>query len=119
MPQLEYPPVPPKHVSPIPDEATRRRKPDYTTRTDADDRVLFINLRFFRYGTNDKAHAAALVLSLILLLTIIALIFVGPRHAEGQWDDKAFSWLGGAFLFIAGVALGGSRVAPRAHESED
>lgn len=24
-----------------------------------------------------------------------------------MWSDKAFNWLGGAFLFISGYALGG------------
>jgi hypothetical protein len=79
--------------------------PDFTGK-DAGDRVLYVNLFFFKYGTNDKVHAAALVLSLVLLFAMIALIFIGTRHNNAAWDDKAFSWLGGAFLFITGLALG-------------
>jgi len=43
---------------------------DYTG-SEAENRVLHINLWFFKYGTNDKTHAAAMVLSLLLFITII------------------------------------------------
>ncbi len=92
----------------MPDQATRKGMPDFTGKDDAYNRVLYINVGIFRYGTNDKAHAAALILSMVLLLTMIALVFFGTGHHDAAWDDKAFSWLGGAFLFIAGVALGKS-----------
>ena len=92
---------------------------DFTGK-DARDRVLYINLWFFKYGTNDKVHAAAVVLSIVLLLAIIALIFFGTSHHEGNWDEKAFSWLGGAFLFISGVALGkGGSDRKSRHEQDD
>ena len=77
------------------------------TGEDADHRVLFINLGFFRYGTDDKIHAAAIVLSFVLLLIIVC-VFVGAQGQENAWNDKVFNWVGGAFLFVAGIALGKS-----------
>lgn len=99
-------PIPPPHnLSPKPDKATSKGISDYTGSA-ADQRVLHINIWFLKYGTNDKVHAAALVFSLILLITIISLVFVGMDAKNQPWADKTFSWLGGAFLFISGVALG-------------
>jgi peptidoglycan/LPS O-acetylase OafA/YrhL len=93
--------------------------PDFTGK-DAGNRVLYVNFLFFKYGTNDKAHAAALILSTVLLAAIIGLVFFGTRHNNAAWDDKAFSWLSGAFLFIAGVALGKGGAERRRHdEMED
>lgn len=98
-------PGPSGSLSPLPDKETKSGLHDYTGK-DAHSRVLLINLWLFKYGTNDKTHAAAVVLSLILLTTIIVVIIIGMNATNGPWLDKVFSWLGGAFLFIAGVALG-------------
>jgi hypothetical protein len=43
---------------------------------------------------------------MVLLSAIIVLIFVELDKPDSIWADKAFSWLSGAFLFIAGIALG-------------
>ena len=75
---------------------------DYTG-PQAEDRVLHINFGFFKYGTNDKTHAAALVLSLLLFCTIVGVLIWGDG---GEWAKEAFHWLGSAFLFVTGVALG-------------
>jgi hypothetical protein len=75
---------------------------DYTG-PQAEDRVLHINLMFFKYGTNDKTHAAALVLSLLLFATIVGVLIFGNGT---EWAKEAFHWLGSAFLFVSGVALG-------------
>src|SRR3954447_22376860 len=101
MPQrsLKNIPKPSGNLFPYPDKETRRGLPDYTGR-DAYDRVLLINSYFFKYGTNDKTHAAALVLSLMILIVIIAVIVYGMNGTNKEWADKVFSWLGGAFLFI-------------------
>lgn len=97
---------PPANVSSQPDKATKKGLSDYTGNA-ADERVLHINLWFFKYGTNDKAHAAAIVFSLILLMMIIGIMtYGGTSGANAAWADKMFNWLGGTFLFISGVALG-------------
>jgi len=95
---------PPTNVSSVPDEATKTG-PDYTG-ANASKRVLYVNLGFVKYGTNDKVHAAALILSFVLLLAVFAVIGQGFYQGEHGWADKVFSWLGSAFLFVAGVAVG-------------
>lgn len=98
---LEIPP--PDNVPSTPDPATRKglTGPDGTP-----NRVLYINLGIFRYGTDDKVHAGAIALSLILLLSIMVVVIWGMFTANLSWADKTFSWLGSAFLFTAGIALG-------------
>ncbi len=108
---------PPSNLSTTPDRATRRAQSDFTGK-DARDRVLYINIWFLRYGTNDKAHAAAIVLSMVLLLALLGLVFFGTHSGDAAWNDRAFSWLSGAFLFVAGVALGKSS-SPRRREFEE
>lgn len=103
LPQIK----PPSNLSPKPDKATKLGMPDLTG-DEADGRVLRINLWFFKYGVDDKVHAAAVAFSLILLILITAVIFVGMKESNTAWVEKAFSWLGNAFLFVAGIALGGS-----------
>ncbi len=88
-----------------PDRATQKGLQDYTGKA-ARHRVLYVNLLFIKYGTSDKTHAAAIVLSAVLLFALLGLIFLGTRHGDAGWEEKAFSWLSGAFLFIAGVAIG-------------
>lgn len=73
------------------------------TGSEADNRVLHINIGLFKYGTNDKTHAAAMVLSLLLFLTIVGVLIFGDG---GDLAKEAFHWLGSAFLFVSGVALG-------------
>lgn len=94
--------LPPENVSPVPDRATKKGMSDFTGPS-ADNRVLHINVGFFKYGTNDKAHAAAMVLSLLLFASIGALLIFGMSY---PWADKVFTWLGSAFLFVTGVAIG-------------
>jgi len=95
---------PPSHVSPIPDEATKSGLGDLTGPT-ADKRVLRINLGFFKYGASEPAHAAAVVLSMILLFSVIGLTaFVAPTPGV----DKLVTFLESGFLITLGVAIGQS-----------
>ena len=93
---------PPANTPRKPDKDTKKGIRDYTGPS-ADNRVLHINVGFFKYGTDDKTHAAAIVLSLLLFLTIVGVLIFGNG---GAWSVEAFRWLGGAFLFTAGVAIG-------------
>jgi hypothetical protein len=101
-------PPPSGDLSERPDQYTSR---DWTGPA-ADNRVLHINLPFLKYGTSDKAHAAAIVLSLVLLAVIIFLSFIGIFSHETSWLDKIFTWLGSTFVFVAGVAVGRSTSSP-------
>ena len=108
IPALEtsQPEIPqPESVSPVPDKFTKQGFSDFTGPS-AENRVLHINLGFFRYGTSDKIHAAAMVLSLLLFLAIGGVFFSGIWLTSAEWPDKVFSWLSSTFLFVTGVALG-------------
>lgn len=92
----------PKAVPSAPDKYTKAAQ-DFTA-PKAEQRVLYVNFRFFKYGTNDKTHAAAIVLSSILLLMIAGLVFFSEPT---EMTEKAFGWLGSTFTFVTGIALGG------------
>jgi len=78
---------------------------DYTGDSAAD-RVFYVNLVILKYGTNDKVHAAALILSMVLLIATIGIYAAGFFVTDTTWAERAAQWLGSAFLFVAGVALG-------------
>jgi len=59
------------------------------------------------YGTDDKGHAAAIILS-VLIVCLLALIFIGGLFVERAWIADALKFLGTAFTFVAGVAIGKS-----------
>jgi hypothetical protein len=95
-------------VSPVPDDATKAGLKDYTSPSAAN-RVLHLNFGVFKYGTSDQTHAAAMVLSLLLLLFIAAILIFAPA---GEQADKILSWLESAFLLTVGVAIGKSGSTP-------
>lgn len=94
---------PPENASPVPDKFTK--KADYTGPS-AEGRILQINLGIFKYGTNDQTHAAAMVLSLLMLLAIIGIFAFAP---PGDKTDRILGLLETAFLLTVGVAIGKSR----------
>lgn len=97
--------LPPSNTSTRPDRDTAKGITDYTG-SSADNRVLHINFGFFKYGTHDKVHAAAMILSILLLIVTVFVIYAGFSGQKPDWVDKVFAWSTGAFLFVAGVALG-------------
>jgi arginine exporter protein ArgO len=113
MTQLQIPP--PDHTSNVPDKATQKGISDFTG-PEADNRVLHINLGILKYGTNDKAHAAAVVFSLLLFIAIMGVLIFG---SGGEWTKEAFRWLGSAFLFVAGVAIGKGNDAESNKDQKD
>jgi hypothetical protein len=99
-------------LSDRPDAETRKGL-DFTAGS-AENRVLFINLGIFRYGTDDKAHAAAIALSAALLIVAVGIIAAGLFSTNAPWLDKVLAWVSNAFLFVAGVSIGqGGREPPR------
>jgi len=93
---------PPENAFPLPDKDTKLGLPDHTGSSSAGGRVLHVNLFIVKYGTDDKAHAAAISLSVLLLIFIAVLSFApaSPEH------DKLISWLESAVLITIGVAIG-------------
>jgi len=65
-----------------------------------------------KYGTDDKGHAAALILS-VCLLGAALLVSVGGIISSFSSKDlkwmEILSWIGNAFLFTAGIAVGKSK----------
>ena len=89
-----------------PDDATKIGLDDDFTSPSAKKRVLHINLWFFKYGTDDKAHAGAMVLSMVLLFMIALTGAAGYIPGSGEWTKLLLQMLGSAFTFVAGVAIG-------------
>ena len=91
------------------------KKADFTA-PEAESRVLFLNFGWFRYGTDDKGHAAALILAVLLLLVILVVILVGLAaayflQAQPDWLDRAFNWLDRVFTWLgSGFLLRNCRI---------
>jgi hypothetical protein len=105
------PPPPAGNLSTVPDNYTAKGF-DFAAGEHADNRILHINTRCFRYGTDDKGHAAALILSALLLGTAIIIAIIGAiglfSGKDPQWLGTLVTWIGNAFLFTAGIAVGKS-----------
>lgn len=101
-------PPPSGDLSSTPDKYTAI-SPDFTG-DHAHNRVLYIGTRWFRYGTDDKGHAAALVLSALLLIAALFSSLIGLAGlfsgSDAGWVDNLIGWIGNAFLFTAGIAVG-------------
>lgn len=87
-------------------------RPDSDTKTGpkfipdgAPHQVFLLNLKWFSYGTDDKPHAASLLLSLMLGFLLMVVFFVG-LVSDRAWIPDAVKILGTAFTFTAGVAIG-------------
>lgn len=113
-------------IPPPPEQATAAdqdtaRFPDFTGER-ANNRILHITTRWLRYGTDDKGHAAAVVLSLLLLVSAMVVAVIGATTQwsgqEAPWLNTMVTWIGNAFLFTAGIAVGKSRSASPDKDSE-
>ena len=103
---IQPPAIPPLGNLPKePDAATRKGLKDFTG-DDAPNRVLHINFGFFKYGTDDKGHAAALILSMLLLAMIGLTGIAGLIAPNDEWTKTLLQMLGSAFTLVAGVAIG-------------
>ncbi|MET4293710.1 hypothetical protein [Bradyrhizobium sp. LB5.2] len=107
-------PAPTSNTSPVPDEDTAKGF-DWTGDGRAHNRILHISTKWFRYGTDDKGHAAALVLSALLLVSalLVGIIAVVGLYSgkDPQWVNTLITWVGNAFLFTSGIAVGKSAKA--------
>ena len=109
--------LPPPPQDPSPDETTKLGLPDDQTGPKAQGRVFYINLGLVRYGSTDKAHGAAVLLSLLLFLLLASVLLLTVYFPENALLERIFDWLSGAFLVIAGVAIG--RNPPSAEKDEN
>lgn len=57
------------------------------------------------YGTDDKSHAAAIILSLVIGFLLLVVFVIGS-FVERTWIPDALKILGTAFTFTIGVAIG-------------
>lgn len=113
LPNIPPPGVPPPsgNLSPIPDADTAKGI-DYAADERAENRILHIHTKWLHYGTDDKGHAAALVLSAALLTTAVVVALLGCLSLlsgkDPEWFQTLVTWIGNAFLFTAGIAVGKS-----------
>ncbi|ESW60222.1 MAG: hypothetical protein Q27BPR15_13070 [Rhodobacter sp. CACIA14H1] len=67
------------------------------------------------YGTDDKGHAAAIIISTCLLLLLCVLFVIGAIVERG-WIGDALQIVGTAFTITAGVAIGKGAEASKKDE---
>lgn len=80
-------------------------------------RVFKIDLWRVKYGSSDKAHGSALLLSLLLFCLLAVTLALSVTYPDNTLLERIFDWLGGAFLVIAGVAIG--RNPPKYEKDEE
>lgn len=71
----------------------------------APNQVFRLHLGFVSYGTDDKAHAASMILSIMLGLIFLGAMLVG-LFVDREWVSDAIKIIGTAFTITAGVAIG-------------
>lgn len=69
------------------------------------------------YGTDDKSHAAAILLSILIGILLLVIFAIGA-FVERIWIPDALKILGSAFTFTIGVAIGQGTSAKRNSNSE-
>lgn len=100
---------------PDPSQVRQKDEPDDYTGDNASDRVLFINLGFFKYGTNDKSHGAAIILSFLLFVLLAVIFVIGFWATNVDWAKECLRFVGTTFVFVAGVAVGRSGKNENSH----
>lgn len=96
---------PPPAASSIPDRDTTKNPAFHEG--GGDGQVFHFKIWGLSYGTDDKGHAASLILSVLILVALIALFGFGTL-VDRAWMPDALKILGTAFTFVAGVAVGKS-----------
>jgi hypothetical protein len=111
-------PAPPPNLPKVPDEDTAK-DPDFTGEH-AGNRVFYIKTEWLRYGTDDKGHGAALVLSGLLLAVALIVAVIGMiglfSGRDATWIGTLLTWVGNAFLFTAGIAVGKGKATTKSDD---
>ena len=93
-------------------DAYTAKAPDFTSDGDVPDRMFLVNTPWFKYGTNDKWHAASMVLSIVLvaLLAVLGAIdLLTSRSGNGSAQStSALSVIGTLLSLTVGIAVGRS-----------
>ena len=90
-------------------QVVHKDSPSDYTGDDASERVLRVNLLFLKFGTKDRVQGAAIMLSVLLLICVMAVSLLGFFSTDPSkilLFEKIFSWLGSTFVFVSGVAVG-------------
>ncbi len=81
-------------------------------------RNILIDVGFSKYGNDDKAHAGAIFLSLLLLAVLLAAVLVAAISPHEEVLKIAIQGLSSTFSLVAGVAIGRSGAVNRSHGYE-
>ena len=108
MPSRQPPRIPPPaSITPDePDSDTRKGLKDYTSPSGAEGRIFYMNLKFFHYGTNDKAHAAAIFLSMALLVAVLIVLAISSFSKNSAAAERTVTSLLSVFTVTVGIAVG-------------
>ena len=58
-------------------------------------------------ASSARAYAVAIVLSGVLLVIGLLVVIIGSFSSNSAWLERALMLIWNAFMFVAGVALGG------------
>ncbi len=70
---------------------------------------LEVDFSVLRSRTDDKAHAASLIFSAMLLLALATLAVIHVAR-DSSTDDALIEWLCSTFLIVVGAAIGRSGI---------
>lgn len=100
-PKIPAPPPQPNK----PDSATKKGP---FTHGDGDGQVFHFKGLGISYGTDDKGHAASLVLSVLLFSGLLVCLGFGTWGSNSTFVLEIGKVIGNAFLFVSGIAIGKS-----------
>ena len=93
------------------DDSPISQEPDPITSTfikgGAPNQIFMFDRFGLKYGTDDKGHAASIILS-VLLLFLLGGLFILGAIVDRPWFPDAIKILGTTFTFVAGVGVGKS-----------
>lgn len=98
---MKIPSPPPQQMTPDRDT----RKAPYTS-GDGDGQVFHFQKFGIRYGTDDKGHAAALVLAVLLFVGILLCLVAGSLGKDYEFAIEIAKIFSSAFLIVTGIAVG-------------
>lgn len=91
-------------VSATPDKDTQRF-PDMTE-PGSPGRVFGFDFMGFKYGSSDKLHSAAFLLSILMVVAVIILAVISMFAKNGEAASDAVQTLGQVLILTIGVAIG-------------
>lgn len=104
----------PEELKVVPEKPDHQNIPDGNTAKDpvffsggAPNQIFRLELGIVSYGTDDKSHAASLILSVIAGMLLL-ILFIGGFFVDRAWISDALKILGTVFTMVVGVAVGKS-----------